>query len=214
MLEGPYDRKSVFTDVHFFNLQAGQIIIQAHKTPLSILLSVSIKISDQLFEGIDKELYPPGLSYVKTTLSSANPDSVLWGIIDQEEGVLTFPPCPLPESAFCPEIINFTFPLEALYFTPPSRENSVQRLLKFSHQRGILSFQNLSGDPPILNPPPSMNPESDTIIKVNSFRNKAGGTDRSITPRLTIPHITILSINQKTPRLLIHLNFLLSLFPI
>jgi hypothetical protein len=119
MLEGPYDRKSVFTDVHMFNLQAGQIIIQAHKTPQSILLSVSIKISDQLFEGIDKELYPPGLSYIKTSLSSANPTSVLWGIIDQEEGVLTFPPCPLPESAFCPEIINFTFPLETLYFTPP-----------------------------------------------------------------------------------------------
>jgi hypothetical protein len=59
MLEGPYDRKTVFTDVHMFNLQAGQIIIQAHKTPQTILLSVSIKISDDLFEGIDKELYPP-----------------------------------------------------------------------------------------------------------------------------------------------------------
>jgi hypothetical protein len=153
MLQGPYDRKSVFQDINFFNLQAGQILIQAHKTPLSILLSVSVKVSDRLFEGISKELYPPGLSYVKTALSSDNPDSVLWGIINQEEGVLTFPPCNLPESAFCPEIINFTFPLESLYFTPPSRDIGIQRLLKFSHQRGILAFQNLSGDPPIILPP-------------------------------------------------------------
>ena len=56
ILEGPYDRKTVFHSVSSFNLQAGVIIIQAHKTPNQILLSVSLKISDELFDGLDHEL--------------------------------------------------------------------------------------------------------------------------------------------------------------
>ena len=56
ILEGPYDRKTVFHDVSSFNLQAGVIIIQAHKTTNHILLSVSLKISDELYAGLDHEL--------------------------------------------------------------------------------------------------------------------------------------------------------------
>ena len=56
ILEGPYDRKTVFHSVSSFNLQAGVIIIQAHKTPNHILLSVSLKISDELYAGLDHEL--------------------------------------------------------------------------------------------------------------------------------------------------------------
>jgi hypothetical protein len=70
ILEGPYDRKTVFNNINSFNLQTGVIIIQAHKTPQNILLSVSIKISDELYAGLDSELCPPGLSYIKSALSS------------------------------------------------------------------------------------------------------------------------------------------------
>ena len=46
-----------------FHLQDGIRVIQAHETPSSILLSVSLKISNQLFESIDREVRPPGLRY-------------------------------------------------------------------------------------------------------------------------------------------------------
>ena len=78
ILEGPYDRKTVFHSVNSFNLQTGVIIIQAYKTPNQILLSVSLKISDELYAGLDHELCPPGLSYTKSVLSSQDPGSVLW----------------------------------------------------------------------------------------------------------------------------------------
>ena len=153
ILEGPYDRKTVFHSVSSFNLQAGVIIIQAHNTPNNILLSVSLKVSDELYAGLDRELCPPGLSYTKSLLSSQDPGSVLWRIKSSEEGVLTFPHCLLPESAYSPEVIQFTFPLEVLSFSPPTADNSEPKILKFNHQRGKLAFCNLSGDPPISNPP-------------------------------------------------------------
>ena len=78
ILVGPYDRKTVFQNISSFNLQNGVILIQAHNTPESILLSVSLKISDELFQGLDRELAPPGLRYTKSFLSSQDPDSVLW----------------------------------------------------------------------------------------------------------------------------------------
>ena len=73
ILVGPYNRKTVFHSVSSFNLQNGVIIIQAHKT---ILLSVSLKISAELYQGIDRELAPPGLSYTKSFLSSQ--DSIVF----------------------------------------------------------------------------------------------------------------------------------------
>ena len=56
IIEGTYDRKILFHSVSSFNLQAGVIIIQAHKTTNQILLSVSLKISDELYAGLDHEL--------------------------------------------------------------------------------------------------------------------------------------------------------------
>ena len=80
ILQGPYSKKTVFRQINSFNLQKGSVIIQAHKTPSTILLSISLKISEELFEGIDRELRPPGLSYVKSVTSSQDPGSVLWRI--------------------------------------------------------------------------------------------------------------------------------------
>ena len=120
----PYDRKTVFHSVSSFNLQNGVIVIQAHNTPDSILLSVSLKISDELYQGLDRELAPPGLSYTKSFLSSQDPDSVLWRIESSDEGVLTFPNCLLPTSAYAPEVIKFTLPLEVMTFSPPVTDNS------------------------------------------------------------------------------------------
>ena len=54
ILTGPYDKKTVFRQINSFHLQKGSVIIQAHKTPTNILLSVSLKISEELFEGLDR----------------------------------------------------------------------------------------------------------------------------------------------------------------
>ena len=76
LLVGQYDIKLLFGDISSFHLQVGIIVIQAHKTP-SCILSISLKISNKLFQSIDKEMRPPGLRYSKSFLSSENPDSVL-----------------------------------------------------------------------------------------------------------------------------------------
>ena len=55
LLVGQYDRKLIFQNISSFHLQDGIIVIQAHETPSSILLSISLKISNQLFESIDRE---------------------------------------------------------------------------------------------------------------------------------------------------------------
>ena len=116
ILVGPYDRKTVFQNISSFNLQNGVILIQAHNTPESILLSVSLKISDELFQGLDRELAPPGLRYTQSFLNSQDHDSVLRKIENSAEGFLTFPNCLL--------VIKFTFPLEIMRFTPPVIDNS------------------------------------------------------------------------------------------
>ena len=77
----------------------------------------------------------------------------MWKIENSAEGVLTFPNCLLPTSAYNAEVIKFTFPLEIMTFSPPVIDNSEPKLLKFSNQRGKLALCNLSGDPPISNEP-------------------------------------------------------------
>ena len=123
ILVGPYDRKTVFQNISSFNLQNGVILIQAHNTPESILLSVSLNISDELFQGLDRELAPPGLRYTQSFLNSQDHDSVLRKIENSAEGFLTFPNCLLPTSAYNDEVIKFTFPLEIMRFTPPVIDN-------------------------------------------------------------------------------------------
>ena len=147
---GPYDRKTVFQNISSFNLRNGIILIQAHNTPESILLSMSLKISNELFKNLEMELAQPGLRYTKSFLSSQDPDSVLWKIENTAEGVLKFPLCLLPASAYNAELIKFTFPLEILLFSPPVIDYSEPKMLKFSNQRGKLALCNTSGDPPPL----------------------------------------------------------------
>ena len=135
-------------------MQDGIIVIQAHETPSSILLSISLKISNQLFESIDREMRPPGLRYSKSFLSSEDPDSVLWKIEDTKEGVLQFPLCLLPPSAYTADLIKFSFPTEVLVFSPPVTDpNCEPKLLRFSNQKGKLALTNTSGDPPQPNEP-------------------------------------------------------------
>ena len=152
-MSGTYDRKTIFASIDSLNLQNGSIIVQAHATPDAILLSVSLKISEELFQGLDREMCPPGLSYIKTLFSAQDPDSVLWKIENTEEGVITFQNCLLPASAYNPQVIKFMFPFESLSFSPPVTDNSEKKLLKFNHQRGKLAYINMSGDPPVSNPP-------------------------------------------------------------
>ena len=78
----------MFRQINSFHLQKGSVIIQAHQTPSNVLLSISLKISEELFEGIDRELRPPGLSYVKGVNSSQDPGSVPDG------GFNIYPPYP------------------------------------------------------------------------------------------------------------------------
>ena len=56
-------------------------------------------------------MVPPGLRYTKSFLSSENPDNVLWKIENTPEGVLKFPLCLLPPSAYNGDLIKFSFPL-------------------------------------------------------------------------------------------------------
>ena len=46
-------------------------------------------------------------------------ENVLWRFDQSPEGVLEFPHSPLLESAYLPEIIKFTFPMEIMTFSPP-----------------------------------------------------------------------------------------------
>ena len=117
------------------------------------MLSVSLRISEETFEGVDRELRPPGLSYVRSVNSSQDPGSVLWPIEGTNEGVLDFRLSHLPDSSYLPETIQFNFPIEILTFSPPSLDNTGPKLLKFSHNRGRLSFTNPPGEPPTQNPP-------------------------------------------------------------
>ena len=113
------------------------------------MLSVSLKVSNELFESIDREMVPPGLRYTKSFLSSENPDSVLWKIENTPEGVLQFPRCLLPTSAYNADLIKFSFPTEILVFSlPVSDIHSEPKLLRFSNQSGKLALTNTSGDPP------------------------------------------------------------------
>ena len=52
LLQGPYEKKTVFKMINSFQLQKGCVLIQAHQTPSNILLSVSLRISEETFEGI------------------------------------------------------------------------------------------------------------------------------------------------------------------
>ena len=164
LIVGQYDRKLIFQDISSFYLQDGIIVIQAHKTPSSILLSISLKISNQLFQSIDREMRPPGLRYSKSFLSSENPDSILWKIEDTEEGVLQFPLCLLPQSAYT----------EVLVFSPPVTDpNCEPKLLRFSNQKGKLALTNTSGDPPQPNEPTNESriKHYSLLILSLSFRN-------------------------------------------
>ena len=90
---------------------------------------------------------------MKSITSSQDPGSVLWRIETSNEGVLEFSHSPLPESAYLPEIINFTFPMEVMTYSHPTLDNSGPKLLKFNHNKGRLAFCNPIGDPPTQNPP-------------------------------------------------------------
>ena len=123
---------------------------------------------------------PPGLSYVRSVNSSQDPGSVLWPIEGTNEGVLEFRLSHLPDSSYLPETIQFNFPIEILTFSPPSLDKTGPKLLKFSHNRGRLSFTNPPGEPPTQNPPLNetrirthliTHPEINLIIH-SSFRNE------------------------------------------
>ena len=191
ILTGAYDIKTVFKQINYFHLQKGSVIIEAHKSPTNILLSVSVKISEQLFEGLDRELRPPGLSYLTTMTSSQDPGSVLWRIYQSPEGVLEFRHSPLPESAYLPEIIKFTFPMEIMTFSGPT-------LLKFNHNKGRLAFCNPMGDPPTQNPhqiKPGYSIIEASLIDILSFR-KTSSSMRIYTDKLPLLGTSHLEVSR------------------
>ena len=66
ILKVPYDKKTVFSSVNYFGSLQGEILIQAHQSVNSIILSVSIQKSDTLFQDLDREVIHPGLLYIET----------------------------------------------------------------------------------------------------------------------------------------------------
>ena len=113
-----------------------------HHAGFHIILAISVKFKEELFQNLDKQLEEPGMRYLTNPCSTPNPQEALWPISNSPEGVLRFPACNLPDKDFIPQTIKFNFPIEHLTFFINNQDPRIYN--KFSHVPGKLAFRNNS----------------------------------------------------------------------
>jgi hypothetical protein len=69
----PYHKQMCFEAIHFYDLQEAQCTVQAFrakKETNQIVLAVSVKFIDKLFQGLDQSVPEPGVLYLTNPCST------------------------------------------------------------------------------------------------------------------------------------------------
>jgi hypothetical protein len=131
-----------FYAINFYDLQEAQCTVQAFrakKETNQIVLAVSVKFINELYEGLDQSVPEPGVLYLTNPCSTSFPSETLWPISNSDEGVLSFKDCNLPDKDYEPIEIRFHFPAEILSYAVTSQTPRVD--YKFKSVGGKLAFK-------------------------------------------------------------------------
>ena len=82
----PFQKKTIFQDIKYYDILEAECIMQAFRSDENqIILAISVKFKEELFQNLDKQLEEPGMRYLTNPCSTPNPQEALWPISNSPE---------------------------------------------------------------------------------------------------------------------------------